>query len=88
MQLVSFRIDEASLQGLDFLAKGGQTRSALICQAVREYVGRHLLDNRVIEMNAKAFDEFMDSLDTEPTQQELEGRQRLKNIRYPWSPQQ
>ena len=47
MQLVSFRIDEASLQGLDFLAKGGQTRSALICQAVREYVGRHLLDNRV-----------------------------------------
>ena len=88
MQLVSFRIDEASLQGLDFLAKGGQTRSSLICQAVREYVGRHLLDNRVIDMNAQAFDEFMDSLDAEPTQEELDGRRRLKSIRYPWSEQQ
>ena len=88
MQLVSFRIDEATLQGLDFLARRGQTRSALICQAVREYVGRHLLDNSVIEMNAKAFDEFMDSLNAEPTQEELEGRRRLQNIRYPWSTQQ
>lgn len=85
MPLVSFRIDEASLRGLDILAKGGQTRSALIRQAVREYVARHLLDNRVLEMNAKAFDKFMDSLDAEPTQQELEGRRRLKHIRYHWS---
>lgn len=88
MRLVSFRIDEASLQGLDFLARNGQTRSALICQAVREYVGKHLLDNRVIEMNSKAFDAFMDSLDAEPTQEELDGRRRLKSIHYPWSTQQ
>ena len=86
MQLVSFRIDDLSLQGLDMLAKEGQTtRSQLICKAVRDYLGEHLYDNRVIKMNAEAFDEFLDSFDEPLSAEEREGRERLAKIQYPWS---
>lgn len=87
MQLVSFRIDERSLQGLDLLVREGETRSQLICKAVRDYVNEHLYDNRVIKMNSDAFDEFMNSLDAPLTQEEVEGRQRLFNTKYPWDEQ-
>ena len=85
MQWISFRIDDLSLQGLDRLAKEGQTtRSQLIGKAVRDYLGKHLYDKRVLKMNAEAFDEFFHSFDEPLTNEEREGRERLAKIQYPW----
>ncbi len=41
-------------------------------------------DRCVIEMAPEAFDAFLDSLGAEPTEEELKGLRRLKNVRYPW----
>ena len=84
MPVISFQIDSATLEGLDSLAKNGASRDDLLRQAVREFVAARLSGDRVIDMNAQAFDAFMASLDTEPTPAEQEGRRRLRSLRSPW----
>ena len=87
MPVISFQIDNAALEALDSLARNGASRDELLCRAVREFVAVRLPGDHVIDMNARAFDAFMASLDTEPTPAEQEGRHRLQAIRYPWRDQ-